>query len=403
MPDETPSSPEHDPGEQPTTQAPQPDATTAAPQPGPQPTRRLLRSRDDRVLGGVCGGLARYFNIDALIVRIAAVALVFVGGVSVIAYVAALLLVPEDDGTGHPVDGKPGRVSTIVGAAVIVLAGVALLDGHWGFGFGWAFGALAPTILIVAILAFAGQRLLATRGEDRPAAARIAGAALIICGIGIALLVLGAGGAVATAAGGGSAIAGVVIALGLGMVALAFHDGQGRRARWLVLPALALAIPSGVVVAAGIDVDHGVGSRSYSPATIADLKPGGYELGVGELVVDLRGMQWPRETPVHLKVDVGTGHALVLVPQDVCVQADTHAGLGYVGLLGEENGGADVDEQSGTVARASGRRLVLDADMGIGALEVRHERDSGHWDEHHHGPDEISNALADAGCAGERA
>lgn len=380
--------------EAPTTQMPQADAP-----------RRLLRSRDERVLGGVCGGLARYFNVDPLIFRIAAVALIFVGGFAIIAYLAALLLVPEDDGTGHPVPGKPGRVSTIVGAVVIVLAGVALLDGAWGVGFGWAFGALAPTVLIVAILAVAGQRLLAGRGENQPAAGRIAGAALILAAALIGTLVLAAGAMFATAAGGGTFVAIVVIALGVAMVGLSFRH---RSARWLVVPALAIAIPSGVVEAAGVDVDGGVGERSYLPAAIADVKPE-YQLGVGQLVIDLRRMEWPQEATARVKADVGTGHLLILVPEDACVQADTHAGLGYVGLLGEESGGADVDDQRGTISRTSARRLILDANVGIGAIEVLHDRaDSGHWDDghgrrRHGGPDQISDALADAGCAGERA
>lgn len=387
MSETTPPPPPESP-EAPTTQMPQ-----------PEPPRRLLRSRDERVLGGVCGGLARYFNVDPLIFRIAAVALIFVGGFALIAYVAALLLVPEDDGTGQPVPGKPGRLSTIVGAVVIVLAGVALLDGAWGVGFGWAFGALAPTVLVVAILAVAGQRLLAGRGENQPAAGRIAGAALILAAIVIGTCVLAAGAMFATAAGGGTAVAIVVIALGVAMVGLSFKH---RGARWLVVPALAIAIPAGVVEAAGVDTDGGVGERSYLPATVADLKPS-YKLGVGQLVVDLRRMEWPREATVRVKADVGTGHLLVLVPDDACVQADTHNGLGYVGVLGEETGGADLDDQRGTVARSSDRRLILDANMGIGAIEVLHDRaDSGHWDEGRRGPDGISDALYRAGCAGER-
>ncbi|HEY6760792.1 MAG TPA: PspC domain-containing protein [Baekduia sp.] len=397
MPDETTPSPEPDPSEQPTTQAPQPDAE--APRPDPQAPRKLLRSRDDRVLGGVCGGLAKYFNIDPLIVRIAAVALVFLGGVSIIAYIAALLLVPDDDGTGHPVPGKPGRVSTLVGAVVIVLAGVALLNGAWGPSWGWAFGALGPIAIVVVILAIAGQRLLASRGDRQPAAGRIVGAALLIGGVGLGLLALAGAGAIATAAGGGTAIAGVVVALGVAMIALAFRDGGGSRARWLVLPALALAVPSSVVTAAGIDTSHGVGSRHYAPATIADIKPGGYELGVGELEIDLRRMAWPATSTVHLKIDVGTGHALVLVPEGTCVEADTHAGLGYVDVLGDDDGGADVDETKGTVTRNAGRRLVLDADMGIGAIEVLHTKVRD-WDHHREQRDAITPILADAGCAG---
>ena len=381
--------------------SPDPHDAPTSQQPTPPAPRRLLRTRDDRVLGGVCSGLARYFNIDPLIIRIAAVALIFVGGFAVIAYIAALLLVPEDDGTGQPVAGKPGRFSTIAGAVVIVLAGVALLDGHWGVGFGWVFGALAPTVLIVAILAVAGQRLLANRGENQPAAARIAGAALVLSAILAGALVTAAGAAVATAAGGGAVIAGVVIVLGVLMVAFSFRD---RRARWLALPALVLAIPSGVVAAAGVDVDHGVGNRDYAPATINDIRPGGYELGVGELEVDLRRMEWPRNATIHLKVDVGSGHALVLVPEDTCVQADTHAGLGYVNVLGDDDGGADVDEVKGTVARTAGRRLILDGDMGIGALEVLHTGGGHRWDhDKRWSKDAISPALADAGCGGAKA
>jgi phage shock protein PspC (stress-responsive transcriptional regulator) len=396
-PQQDPQDPTPDPHDAPTTQGP-------APEPEPAPAaaaapRRLLRSRDDRVLGGVCGGLARYFNVDPLIVRIAAVALIFLGGISVVAYIAALLLVPEDDGTGHPTPGKPGRLATIAGVVVIVLGAAVLLDGHWGFGFGWFFGGLAPALLIVTILAIAGQRLLAGRGENQPTAARIAGAALMISGIGLGVLLLAAGGAVATAVGGGAVIAAVVILLGVVMVAFSFRD---RRARWLALPALALAVPSSVVAAAGVDVDHGIGSRDYAPAS-ADVVRDNYELGVGEMVVDLRDTRWDRGATINLTTKVGTGHLLVLVPQDTCVQADTHAGLGYVNVLGHDSGGADVDDQEGSVARApaQSRRLVLDGEVGIGAVEVRHHRDG--WERHNGpAPDAISKPLADAGCGGAR-
>ena len=109
---------------------------------------------------------------------------------------------------------------------------------------------------------------------------------------------------------------------------------------------------------------------------------------------------------MSLKVDVGTGHALVLVPADVCLQAKSRAGLGYVNLLGSETGGADIDEQRGTLARSSSaRKLILDAHVGIGAIEVRHTRDR----QRPLGPTTATgrtrstDTLAAAGCAGERA
>jgi phage shock protein C len=59
--------------------------------------KQLRRSRTDRKIAGVCGGLARYFNIDPTAVRVAFVLLVIItGGVAVIGYLAAWLLMPEE-------------------------------------------------------------------------------------------------------------------------------------------------------------------------------------------------------------------------------------------------------------------------------------------------------------------
>ncbi len=56
--------------------------------------RRLYRSRDDRLICGVCGGLAKYFDIDPVIVRIIALLLVLVTGVAILAYIIMAIVVP---------------------------------------------------------------------------------------------------------------------------------------------------------------------------------------------------------------------------------------------------------------------------------------------------------------------
>ncbi len=58
--------------------------------------RHLRRSRTDRILGGVCGGLARSLGIDPLVVRVAVVALTVAGGTGALLYVLAWLMLPED-------------------------------------------------------------------------------------------------------------------------------------------------------------------------------------------------------------------------------------------------------------------------------------------------------------------
>lgn len=58
--------------------------------------KKLYRSRRNRMIGGVCGGIAEYFNIDPVIVRVAAVAFFFMGGSALLAYVIGLIVIPNE-------------------------------------------------------------------------------------------------------------------------------------------------------------------------------------------------------------------------------------------------------------------------------------------------------------------
>ena len=96
---------------------------------GTTPTvRRLTRSREDRMLGGVCGGLGRYLGIDPTVVRIVAVALIL-SGVGVIAYIIAWVVIPEAP-TGAPELAAPPqdrRTTAIVIGASLIAAGSLLV------------------------------------------------------------------------------------------------------------------------------------------------------------------------------------------------------------------------------------------------------------------------------------
>lgn len=72
---------------------------TTEPQPAAAPPKfRLVRSRTDRMLGGVCGGIAEAFGIDATLVRVGLVALTVLGvGSGALLYVAIWALAPEAD------------------------------------------------------------------------------------------------------------------------------------------------------------------------------------------------------------------------------------------------------------------------------------------------------------------
>lgn len=83
---------------------------TATDQPG---ARQLRRSGDDKMLGGVAGGIARYLNADVTLVRVIIAALALLTGAGAALYIAAWLLIPAD-GEDQPVAaawmaGSPDR------------------------------------------------------------------------------------------------------------------------------------------------------------------------------------------------------------------------------------------------------------------------------------------------------
>jgi phage shock protein PspC (stress-responsive transcriptional regulator) len=109
-------------------------------QPGP---RRLRRRPDDGHIAGVCAGIAEYFNVDPVIVRIAAVVLL-ISGPGFFAYVLAWIFVPAEPGLARygeplpPVD-KKDRATQIMGIVLLGL-GVSVIWGDWWApARGWLF------------------------------------------------------------------------------------------------------------------------------------------------------------------------------------------------------------------------------------------------------------------------
>ena len=58
--------------------------------------KKLYRSRKDSMIGGVCGGIGEYFDIDSTLVRLLAILIVFLGGVGVIVYIIAWIIIPQN-------------------------------------------------------------------------------------------------------------------------------------------------------------------------------------------------------------------------------------------------------------------------------------------------------------------
>jgi len=59
-------------------------------------TRKLYRSRSNRQIAGVCGGLAEYFNMDATLLRVLFIVLAVLGGSGIVQYLAMWIIVPRE-------------------------------------------------------------------------------------------------------------------------------------------------------------------------------------------------------------------------------------------------------------------------------------------------------------------
>lgn len=97
--------------------------------PHPRSTRPALRrSHRQRIIGGVAGGIAEYFAIDPLLVRLGFVVLALAGGGGVVIYLIAWLVVPEEgeEGAGRRSAVDPDTTRLFIGGALIAVGGIIL-------------------------------------------------------------------------------------------------------------------------------------------------------------------------------------------------------------------------------------------------------------------------------------
>jgi phage shock protein PspC (stress-responsive transcriptional regulator) len=275
------------------------------------PRRPLLRSRTDRKIWGVAGGLAAHIGFDPTLVRAAFVITSFFGGAGLLAYLVLAVALPEDDGTGKPV---PESVWARLGKVVLVTALVAF--------------ALCVACCLAAVSAWAA------------------------------------------ATGNGTVVAAVVIAVGAALVVAAFIGEFRRRlVPWLLTAALVLAIPAGAVAAADVHIDESMGERTYTPTTAADVPESGYELGTGQLNVDLRELPWTKGQAIPVSAELGLGQMIVSVPSSVCVDGHVTAKGGDLIVAGERSNGIDPEVDQGE-SRTDAPQLDLDAEIQFGEVIV---------------------------------
>ena len=287
--------------------------------------RRLQRSRSDRMLAGVSGGLARYFEIHPAVFRVGFVVLTLLGGAGILIYAAAALVIPdegkEDSIATAALRNRRDRPWPLIGLGLLAVAGAILLSRAtlWPDGDAWWLFLIAGGVILwltrqPATEPPADAKELAAQDSRRMRR--------FFRGLGIAVA---------------SLVALVVIAVAIFAAVFNVHPGRG------------------------------IGDHTYVVTDAQELKDE-YRLGIGSLEVDLSRMQFPEgRTHVDMRVDVGD--LKVIIPPGVTLDGYGEARAGKVTLLGRESDGwnADVD------LPATGPR-VLELVAHVGAGNVRVER-----------------------------
>lgn len=361
----------------------------------------VRRSQDDRIVAGVCAGVARHLNIDPILVRIAVVGLTFVGLSGLILYLAAWFLLPDEEADRSVaaewfgLDQNEPQVRAIGLFVAAVLAVVAVV-GDSGWGLWWIGWWVLPAAFLFWLFVVRPRK---RREETMAAFAQAAPAA-------------GAGGTVDEQV---EAYTAARVADHLERKRQRYERRRESRALWrltLSLIAIAIAVtlivdqqvdvdPSAYIVAALLAVAIGclvgtlwgnsgglvglgllltvmlllasavpngrVGEQVRKPQTLAGLQSS-YRHGIGEFELDLSGFNKPSQLAGRtVRINAGIGQTVVYVPEGLPVKLDAGLRGGEISAFGRQWHGHDNDV---TTADGDGRALHLVINQRFGDMEV---------------------------------
>ena len=321
-----------------------------------EPSRRLTRSTSDKYIAGVAGGLGRYFGVDPTLFRVAFGVSMLFGGIGILTYLAMIAFVPTDDGEPAWMAGR-SRATTVALTVLLAVVGVSMLSPpSFLFGPGLFVVACVSALGVGLYRAFGGER------DDDPA--RVVARATLVLLVLVAALGAATGVGLIAALGGGVAIAALSIFAGFGLIAAGLLGGP----RWVIVPVVVLVMPLAVVSAADLDLEGGVGEKRYRPTAVQDLRPE-YRIGMGRLIVDLRGLDLPPgATEVNLRT--GIGEAVVHIPDGACLTTRANVAVGAVDAPERLAEGHDLKVNAPSAVRPGQSEVVVRADIGVGHLRI---------------------------------
>lgn len=132
--------------------------------------RKLYRSKSDRFITGVCGGIADYFGIDSNLVRILFVIMSFMGGIGIILYITALIILPENPHEEYSPRKAVNR-NLVLGLILVIVGGLFLFRElglfHRFYLFDISFATIWGVLLIALGVLFLFQSRSQTTGAEQ--------------------------------------------------------------------------------------------------------------------------------------------------------------------------------------------------------------------------------------------
>src|SRR5918993_594830 len=384
------------------------------------------RDTDSRWFGGVCSGLAQRFGVDPVLIRAAAVVLVFLGGLGITLYVVLWLLpvaviawlvisrdrsrqgiapgafdpgvqpsygqVPPGTPPPPPSFGDSAMSAPPMNPAPAALpatgsyaapqagpyagpyAGAQGPYGQSGPYGGSPAGPYGGRPGPPAAAPWGGRRFPRPppRGPPPPPRPRRRrpSAFVGLVSLGLALVGIGLGAGLDDPIGfpGTSATLGFLIGLvGVSLVVLAL--GMSGRASgfsgFLAVVLGLLLVGSSASSQVAMDVDGGVGDRIWVPTATSTQTT--YELGAGDATLDLTQLSQADlgSIPQRLAVEMGAGDLRILIPADLTTTVNAEVGVGSIRRVGV--GGGETTEDDGPV------QVVVDAELGFGSITIQEQ------------------------------
>jgi phage shock protein PspC (stress-responsive transcriptional regulator) len=364
------------------------------PDDGPRVTRdeirdlgRLRRSRHDRKIAGVAGGLARHLDVDPIILRVALVVLIFFGGAGLLIYGAAWLLVPEEGANEAKLrlDDRSRGVALLIVGAIAALAVIGDSMGDWGFP--WPLAVLGLiALLIVSVRGDSRPRPVGPAhptpgvtypGAEHPGAPpayvppprnpKKRGPILFWFTMALTALAVGVLGIVDLA--GASVTDSAYPALALGLIGAMLVVGAfwGRAGGLIAVGLIAALVTAGATAAHEVDA----GKIDESPVLAADVDDT-YELFAGKIDLDLSNVRDIENLDGrHIDVEAVLGQIVVTVPDGVDVEVDATVDGGETRLFGDDESSSNsANHSAGTVGAPS---MTIDTELVFGEITVNTE------------------------------